>query len=96
MAKKLHFEFPDIYKDPNHKPEIAIALVDDFTACYGFASRELIKKNLEENPVLAEAFPLSTDMPDEQYLKFIVEKMFNELDTDEKTDVRTSYIERLQ
>ena len=42
LAEKLHVEFPDIYKDPNHKPEIAIALNDDFVACYGFASAETI------------------------------------------------------
>ena len=37
LAEKLHAKFPDIYKDDNHKPEIAIALNDDFIACYGFA-----------------------------------------------------------
>lgn len=42
LAEKLHVEFPDVYKDPNYKPEIAIALSDDFVACYGFASAELI------------------------------------------------------
>lgn len=72
MAQKLHVEFPDIYKDPNHKPEIAIALVDDFLACYGFAPKELMKKNLDENPVLAEAFAIDNDLPDEEYLKTIV------------------------
>jgi len=38
LAKKLHAERPDIYKDPNHKPEIAIALTP-FSALCGF--REL-------------------------------------------------------
>jgi len=38
LAEQLHISFPDKYKDPNHKPEIAIALADDFLACYGFAS----------------------------------------------------------
>ena len=57
LAEKLHVEFPDVYKDPNHKPEIAIALSDDFVACYGFASAETIMKNLDENPKLAELFP---------------------------------------
>ena len=83
MAQKLHVQFPDVYKDPNHKPEIAIALVDDFLACYGFASKELMLKNLKENPVLAEVFPITGAEPDEQYLKDIVKKMFLELDTDE-------------
>ena len=95
MAQKLHVEFPNVYKDPNHKPEIAIALVDDFLACYGFASKELMIKNLQENPVLAEVFPIGAE-PDEQYLKDIVKKMFTELDTDEKKEERTKHIERLQ
>ena len=42
LAKKLHAKFSDIYKDPNHKPEIAIALNDEFVGCYGFASAEVI------------------------------------------------------
>jgi len=46
LAQKLHEEFPDKYKDPNHKPEIAIALSDDFMACYGFSSAEKILHNL--------------------------------------------------
>jgi hypothetical protein len=37
----------------NANPEIAIALSSDFKAYYGFALPELIKKNLEENPILA-------------------------------------------
>ncbi len=27
-ARRLHAERPDVYKDPNHKPEMAIALTD--------------------------------------------------------------------
>ena len=81
MAEKLHVEFPDKYKDPNHKPEIAIALSNDFVACYGFASAETIKDNLNENPALAELFPLDGE-PTDQFLKDVVSKMFNELDHD--------------
>lgn len=35
LAAKLHTERPDVYKDANHKPEIAIALTD-FEALCGF------------------------------------------------------------
>ena len=35
LAEKLHAERPDIYKDPNHKPEMAIALTN-FEALCGF------------------------------------------------------------
>lgn len=52
LAEKLHIEFPDKYKDPNHKPEIAVALGNDFVACYGFASSQTIQQNFKENPVL--------------------------------------------
>lgn len=33
LAKELHAKFPDVYKDANHKPEIAIALTR-FEALY--------------------------------------------------------------
>jgi len=35
LAEKLHAERPDVYKDPNHKPEMAIALTP-FEAMCGF------------------------------------------------------------
>jgi mannose-6-phosphate isomerase len=52
----LHAEFPEVYKDPNHKPEIAIALNDNFLACYGFSEAEALRKNFAENKVLAKLF----------------------------------------
>jgi mannose-6-phosphate isomerase len=54
MAEMLHSKFPDIYKDPNPKPEIAIALSEDFEACFGFADLNLIELNFKQNPPLAE------------------------------------------
>lgn len=88
LAAKLHASFPDKYKDPNHKPEIAIAL-SDMEACYGFASQEQINLNLKENPILAEVFPGN---PTSDYLKQIVHKMFKDLDTDENLDTRQKHI----
>ena len=35
LARKLHAERPDVYKDPNHKPEMAIALTK-FEGLCGF------------------------------------------------------------
>ncbi|VDN96476.1 unnamed protein product [Rodentolepis nana] len=35
LAEKLHADWPDIYKDDNHKPEMAIALTN-FEALIGF------------------------------------------------------------
>lgn len=47
----LHELFPDVYKDPNHKPELAIALTP-FKALCGFRPINDIKKYLEELPEL--------------------------------------------
>ena len=46
LAEKLHIERPDIYKDDNHKPEIAIALSDDFVALFGFLNEQGIRTNM--------------------------------------------------
>ena len=48
MAEKLHIQMPEIYKDPNPKPEIAIALNDQFKACLGFMELPKIIKNLQQ------------------------------------------------
>uniref|UniRef100_A0A2M4AEZ4 mannose-6-phosphate isomerase n=1 Tax=Anopheles triannulatus TaxID=58253 RepID=A0A2M4AEZ4_9DIPT len=46
-AEKLHRQFPDVYKDPNHKPELAIALTD-FQALCGFRPYREILQLIEE------------------------------------------------
>jgi mannose-6-phosphate isomerase len=96
LAAKLHAQFPDKYKDPNHKPEIAIALKDDFVACYGFASPDQIKVNLQQNPALAENFPFPEGVDFAQSLEANVTKMFLELDTDERKEERTAIITAVQ
>eukprot|EP00127_Corallochytrium_limacisporum_P001555 Clim_evm8s66 gene=Clim_evmTU8s66 len=53
-AEQLHAEKPDIYKDPNHKPEIAIALTDFTTLC-GFRDGADIVKTLKEYSALTKA-----------------------------------------
>ena len=52
LAEKLHRERPDIYKDPNHKPEMAIAL-SRFEALCGFRSVSELECALQEVPELA-------------------------------------------
>uniref|UniRef100_A0A182PK16 mannose-6-phosphate isomerase n=4 Tax=sundaicus species complex TaxID=199889 RepID=A0A182PK16_9DIPT len=52
-AEKLHRQFPDIYKDPNHKPELAIALTD-FEALCGFRPYEEIERMLHETAELGQ------------------------------------------
>ncbi|KAI9094397.1 mannose-6-phosphate isomerase [Phlyctochytrium arcticum] len=49
LAQKLHKEFPDVYKDPNHKPEMAIALTP-FEAFINFKPLEEIKEHLAAFP----------------------------------------------
>jgi len=52
LAAKLHAERPDVYKDPNHKPEIAIALTD-FEALCGFRMIPDILELVDAVPELA-------------------------------------------
>ncbi|KAG6510767.1 hypothetical protein ZIOFF_028803 [Zingiber officinale] len=42
LARMLHMMQPNVYKDPNHKPEMAIALIE-FKALYGFVNIEELK-----------------------------------------------------
>lgn len=83
LAQQLHAARPDIYKDPNPKPEIAIALSDDFIACFGFAGAEQLRKTFDENPVLQDAFGLEEGkLPDCEFLQKSVNRMFNDMDKD--------------
>ncbi|GJE92480.1 mannose-6-phosphate isomerase [Phanerochaete sordida] len=56
MAEQLHQEKPDIYKDPNHKPEMALALTD-FTALCGFLPLPKIAAYLLSTPEFAAIIP---------------------------------------
>eukprot|EP01023_Acetabularia_acetabulum_P046219 TRINITY_DN4738_c0_g1_i1.p1 TRINITY_DN4738_c0_g1~~TRINITY_DN4738_c0_g1_i1.p1 ORF type:complete len:445 (-),score=89.31 TRINITY_DN4738_c0_g1_i1:790-2124(-) len=51
LAEKLHAERPDVYKDDNHKPEMALA-IQDFAALCGFVTTEELKKALQATPEL--------------------------------------------
>ncbi|EAS04929.1 mannose-6-phosphate isomerase (macronuclear) [Tetrahymena thermophila SB210] len=53
LAKKLFKEFPNIYKDPNHKPEMCIALTD-YEALCNFCKADEIVENLKATPELKE------------------------------------------
>ena len=50
-AEELHQKAPDLYKDPNHKPELVIAL-KDFEGLCGFRPFKEIVKFLKEVPEL--------------------------------------------
>jgi len=71
LAAKLHATRPDIYKDANPKPELAIALTP-FKALFGFRPIREVVRLIDETPVLAEWFgeeilsPMRTvESPDE-------------------------------
>ena len=50
-AKELYELYPDVYKDPNHKPELAIAL-SPFEALCGFRPIDEIKDYVNDIPEL--------------------------------------------
>ncbi|TNV78480.1 hypothetical protein FGO68_gene12165 [Halteria grandinella] len=83
LAEQLHKEHPEIYKDDNHKPEIAIALGDDFMALFGFLSPEKLALNFKQNKALSEVFSYTeSTVIDADFLKGCVKHMFYELDKD--------------
>jgi mannose-6-phosphate isomerase len=49
LAEKLHARQPDVYKDPNHKPEMAVAL-SDFEALCGFCGEEELEEVFRNVP----------------------------------------------
>ncbi|KAJ3044617.1 Mannose-6-phosphate isomerase [Rhizophlyctis rosea] len=53
LAKELAAKRPDLYKDPNHKPEMAIALTP-FEAFVGFRPLTEIAKNIKAFPEFAD------------------------------------------
>ncbi|KAG8772439.1 Mannose-6-phosphate isomerase [Serendipita sp. 397] len=56
LAERLHKEQPNVYKDGNHKPEMAIAITP-FTALCGFQPPDNIVENLQTVPELAALIP---------------------------------------
>jgi len=52
LAEKLHKDKPDLYKDANHKPEMAIALTP-FEAMCGFRRLSEIAVHLRKHPEFA-------------------------------------------
>ncbi|GBE84244.1 Mannose-6-phosphate isomerase [Sparassis crispa] len=59
MAEELHRERPDVYKDANHKPEMALALTP-FTAMCGFLPLQKTATYLLSTPEFAALIPQAT------------------------------------
>lgn len=72
-AQRLHKKFPQIYKDPNHKPEISIALSEKFELLFGFKKMAEIKKVFDDLPFLGKYFPLKEG---ENAVKTLFEAIF--------------------
>ncbi|XP_017005146.2 mannose-6-phosphate isomerase [Drosophila takahashii] len=78
-AERLHKERPEIYKDPNHKPELAIALTP-FLALVGFLPADDIRDNIDQFQPLSkligsEAVDQIHQSADGQSVKLCYEKL---------------------
>lgn len=83
----MHKERPDLYKDPNPKPEIAIALSDNFIACAGFADHSTLRRNFSENEILHKLLPVLTlgefydpEPENPRFLKALLTAMLEKMD----------------
>lgn len=77
LAKKLHTEFPAIYKDSNHKPEMCIALTR-FEAMCGFRILSEIKSNCIEFPELVlETAPGGGDLDEVETIRSIFKEFMS-------------------
>ncbi|KAF2130716.1 mannose-6-phosphate isomeras-like protein [Dothidotthia symphoricarpi CBS 119687] len=74
LAAKLHKKNPDQFTDPNHKPEIALAL-GDFEAFVGFKPLADIKQLLQLAPLQSFLPPVQKPEFDDQTLKHVVQSM---------------------
>lgn len=82
-AEKLFKRFPNIYKDGNHKPEMAIAL-SKFEALCGFRPKTQIKRFLDEisefnlliDSVSLNKFLASSDCEDSEISNVLMKECF--------------------
>ena len=86
LAAKLHEKDPDQFTDPNHKPEIALAL-GEFEAFCGFKPLEIISKLLKIDALKRYLPRIQKPEFDNQTLKAVVGNM---LSADDKT-VKETY-----
>ncbi|KAJ2947417.1 hypothetical protein O0L34_g17196 [Tuta absoluta] len=102
-AEELHRYFPAIYKDPNHKPELAVALTP-FEALCGFRPLSQIKTFLSNLPELTsilskEAVDTLQANEDQGDSGPVLKTVFHSLMSCDKTTLAnslTSYLDRLE
>lgn len=97
-AEKLHAEHPNIYKDPNHKPEMAIALTP-FTGLCGFMPLDQIALHLSSTPEFAGLIPnaiserflscASSSTPSGRQEKAALKDVFSALMTADESEVKS-------
>ena len=85
LGKRLHGERPDVYKDPNHKPEMAIALTA-FRGFCGFRPLSEIIAYIKSVPQFAELVQLSDEdldkaanVTEEREVKQVLKTIFGNL-----------------
>ncbi|GMI66169.1 PHOSPHOMANNOSE ISOMERASE 2, DARK INDUCIBLE 9 [Hibiscus trionum] len=59
LAKELHKLKPNLYKDDNHKPEMALAITQ-FTALCGFISLQELKQVLDDVPEIVQVVGIAS------------------------------------
>ncbi|KAK0266452.1 hypothetical protein LTR91_021646 [Friedmanniomyces endolithicus] len=74
LSSKLHEKHPDQFTDPNHKPEIALAL-GEFEAFCGFKPLQQISKLMHLDPLKKYLPSIMKPDFDDQQLKAVVKKM---------------------
>ena len=81
-ARRLHAEQPDVYRDPNHKPEMTVALSEEFEALCGFYPRHVVEKFATSFPSL-QAFVDPTPLNDREFYLRAFSKLLQVKDTSE-------------
>ncbi|EXC17063.1 putative mannose-6-phosphate isomerase [Morus notabilis] len=86
LAKTLHKLQPSVYKDDNHKPEMALAITD-FEALCGFISLQELKSVLHDVPEIVELVGSTdanqllnlSDQDAEEKVKIVLRSIFTKL-----------------
>ncbi|KAL5545267.1 hypothetical protein UlMin_009051 [Ulmus minor] len=102
LAKFLHKLQPNVYKDDNHKPEMALALTE-FEALCGFISVEELKEVLVRVPEIvelvgkvdAEKILSSNEEDEKEKLRSMLETIFSQLMSSDK-DAISEMITRMK
>ncbi|KAJ9147348.1 hypothetical protein P3X46_029522 [Hevea brasiliensis] len=102
LAKMLHKLQPDVYKDDNHKPEMALAITE-FEALCGFISLEELKGVLQNIPEIVELVGCTdanqvlhmNEQDGEEKVKSVLRSIFTQLMSASK-EMTTKIISKLK